>query len=224
MASDRSRALWQKGIWLSDAWRDFADQEQLTLLDTPMQFDAAKKAISGKTTVPEFIAGTIDSIAAFYAPYREKRQLEAALKEQLLETLYNADLIATAYREAPTTSDSPVSLSADDFANAKADWLDSRLFLNGKTFGRVRITDPHANNLEELPKPIRGRIGSRIAIDDAIDRLIVKGIDFQAIRRTEGCKLICQELGIVPKDGDGFSNINLSKRIVSKCGIKARIR
>lgn len=224
MPSDRSRALWQRGIWLSDAWREFANQEQLKLLDTPMQFDAAKKAISGKTTMPEFIAGTVDSIAAFYAPYRQKHELEAALKEQLLETLYNADLIATAYREAPTTSDSPVSLSADDFKNAKADWLDSRLFFNGKTFGRVRITDAYASDPEELPQSTRGRIGSRIAIDDAIDRLIAKGIDFQAIRRTEGCKLICLELGIVPKDGNGFSNINLSKRIVAKCGLKAHIK
>ena len=172
-------------------------------------------------TVPERLVGAFNCFSKIGDALLQKRKMEESLKEELLDRLYNGDLTATAYREAPSTSASPVNLPADDFESAEADWENARLFINGKTFGRVRITDEYAAEPAKLPKSRRGRPGSTAVIDAAIDRLIAKGVDISGMPRATAAQSIREELRIKHKSGDGFSDINLSKRITVKCGIKA---
>lgn len=221
MASARSLALWRSGISLSEAWRIFADPTELARLDKPLEYSATEDTISDKMVLSEHLAVAINCIAKFSDALMQRRKLEESLKQELLERLFNADLTATAYREAPSTSASPVNLLANDFEFAEADWENAKVFINGKTFGRVRITDEYAAELATVPKPRRGRPGSTAVIDAAIDMLIAKGVDISGMPRATGAQLIREELHIVPKAGDGFSDINLSKRITAKCGIKA---
>lgn len=221
MASARSLALWQSGISLSDAWRKFADPTELARLDKPLEYSAAANTISDKRALPEGLKGAISCISKIGDALVQKRNLEESLKDELLDRLFNADLTATAYREAPSTSASPVNLSANDFEFAEADWKNARLFINGKTFGRVRITDQYATEPAIMPKSRRGRPGSTAVIDAAIDRLIARGVDISGMPRATAAQLIREELNIKHKSGDGFSDINLSKRITAKCGIKA---
>ena len=221
MASARSLALWRSGISLSEAWRKFADPTELARLDKPLEYSAAANTISDKMTVPERLVGAINCFSKIGDALLHKRKLEESLREELLDRLYNGDLTATAYREAPSTSASPVKLPADDFESAEADWENARLFINGKTFGRVRITDEYAIEPAKLPKSRRGRPGSTAVINAAIDRLIAQGVDMSGMHRATAAQCIRDELHVVHKTGDGFSDINLSKRITAKCGIKA---
>jgi hypothetical protein len=190
-------------------------------LDKLLEYSAAANTISDKMTVPERLVGAINCLSKIGDALLQKRKLEESLKEELLDRIYNGDLTATAYREAPSTSASPVNLPADDFESAEADWENARLFINGKTFGRVRITDEYATEPAKVPKSRRGRPGSTAAIDTAIDRLIAKGVDISGMPRATAAQLIREELNIRHKSGDGFSDGNLSKRITAKCGIKA---
>ena len=224
MASARSRALWQSGISLSEAWREFADPAELARLDMPVNYGISPNAVSSQKAAPDMIAGFFKSLSAITDFYRQKHELEQLLKDGLLDGLYNGNLTATAYREAPSTSASPVNLPADDFEFAEADWENSRLFINGKTFGRVRITDENATEPAKLPTSRRGRPGSTAAIDSAIDRLIARGVDISGMPRATAAQSIREELHIEHKSGDGFSDINLSKRITAKCGIKAYLK
>ena len=221
MASARSLALWRSGISLSEAWRKFADPTELARLDKPLEYSATANTISDKMTVSQRLVGAINCFSKISDARLQKRKLEESLKEELLDRLYNGDLTATAYREAPSTSASPVNLPADDFESADADWENARLFINGKTFGRVRITDEYATEPTRLPKSRRGRPGSTAVIDAAIERLIAKGVDISGMPRATAAQSIREELHINHKSGDGFSDINLSKRIIAKCGIKA---
>lgn len=221
MASDRSRSLWRKGVSLSEAWRFFADPAELARLDMGFDRDSAINSIKGQKSKSGIVVGVFNALSAIHAAGVQRRELEDALKEDLLDRLFNGDLTATAYREQPTTSASPIELAPDDFEFADADWENARLFLNGKTYGRVRVIDEGEACEAELPKPRRGRPGSTAAIDAAIDALLTSGIDLQAMHRTRACQMVRLELGIIEKPGNGLSDKNISKRIVAKCGIKA---
>ena len=224
MASARSLALWQSGVSLSEAWRDFANPTELARLDAPLKHSVLANDNLDKLTLQERLAGAFNYVSKFGNTLIQKRNFEELLKEKLLDRLYNAELTATAYREAPTTSASPVNLPADDFQFAKADWENARLFINGKTFGRVRITDEYATEPAKLPKSRRGRPGSTAVIDAAIDRLIAKGVDISGMPRATAAQLIREDLNIKHKSGDGFSDGNLAKRITARCGIKAYLK
>lgn len=221
MVSNRSRALWQNGIPLNEAWRIFAEPGELKRFDQPIDYKAIRSGVAGDKSNPSIISGVFQTISSIVAANGQKRGLEEGLKEELLDSLFNGDLIATAYRERPSTSASPIVLTAGDFEYADADWENARLFVNGKTYGRVRIIDEYQVGESELPKPRRGRPGSRAAIDATIDALIDRGIDLCASHRSYACKLIRDEIGVTEIPGNGLSDINLSKRIVVKCGIKA---
>ncbi|MET3760697.1 hypothetical protein [Sphingomonas sp. UYEF23] len=206
---------------MSEAWREFADPRESARLDKPSEYSAAANTISDEMTVPERLMGAINCFSKIGDALLQKRKLKESLKKELLDRLYNGDLTATAYREAPSTSASPVNLAADDFESAEADWENARLFINGKTFGRVRITDEYTTEPAKLPKSRRGRPGSTAVIDAAIDRLIAKCVDISGMPRATAAQLIRKELNIDHRSGDGFSDINLAKRITAKCGIKA---
>ena len=221
MASNRSRLLWQNGVSLATAWRVFADPAESARLDMEFDHNSAKNSISGQKSRTAIAARVFDALFAIHAANVQMRELSDSLKEDLLERLFNGDLTATAYREQPSTSASPIELAPDDFEFADADWENARLFVNGKTYGRVRVIDERDMGDAELPNPRRGRPGSTAAIDAAINAMLSRRIDLQAMYRSEACQLIRVELGVPEKRGNGLSDINLSKRIVVKCGIKA---
>jgi hypothetical protein len=177
----------------------------------------------------EVHSGLIPLSALFHAvgetlsARKAKYEKQEELKSELLESLFNVELIATGFREAPSSSSAPVAISADAFddTNFYVDWDKGLIHVHGKRFGRVRITDPN------IPLPTHaalrpGRPGSNAAIVKAIDALIAdRSIPpFCDMDRKRACEMIRAHLGKAHFRGNGLSDENLGKYIVRKCGKK----
>lgn len=220
MPSVRSRFLWDNGVALTEAWRVYAGDADRALLDRYPGLvgllDAKSEAISNSNSIPEFFS----SLSGIGAEWRERRQLEIRLKEELLDTLFNGDLVVTGYRELPSTSAAPVTILPDDIEFAEVDWPNSRLSFDGKRFGNIRVTDEFALIDAGLPKRQIGRQGSGAAIKAAIE-VLASDPKFQGMPRKEACQLIREQLGRPKEYENGLSDINLSKYIVRKFGPKA---
>ena len=220
MASNRSRQLWNHGTPLADAWRRFADAADREKLDNypglinslSSQFEElAKSGLSSK------FATSISNVSAEWA---EQNQLRQRLKDDLLDLAFNGELTVTGYRESPSTSAAPVEILSADFDYAEADWENSKIIANGKTYGRVRVTDGAELPSVQLPTRRTGRQGSAQAIRSAVDRLASEP-GFCELHRAEACQKVREALGVQHNTGNGLSDINLAKYIVRKCGSKS---
>lgn len=217
MASTRSRQLWHHGTPLADAWRQFADATDREKLDGYPGFLNSLSSKFGELAKTGLSAEFASSIPNVSAEWTEQNQLMQRLKDDLLDLAFNGQLTVTGYRELPSTSAAPVEIAPADFDYAEADWENSKIIANGKTYGRVRVTDEAALPPTQLPTRRTGRQGSVQAIRNAVDKLASEP-GFCELHRAEACQKVREALGVQHSTGNGLSDINLSKYIVRKCG------
>lgn len=213
MPSNRAKELWNSGIPLNRAWLEFA-QPKLRF-----EFDSSPDLLQSLAAISEteIRHGFLSSLAQTTKNAHRRGQLEIEMKEHLLEELFNAQLLATGYRSAPSRSQAPVLIDPEKFEHGDPDWKDETFEAHGITYCRIRVT--HPANCQ--PAPARDK-GSREAIDAAIDYLKSVNPGFCKLKRKIACEEIRQFLGSDEIAGNGLSDVNLSKAIVSKCG-KRRI-
>lgn len=213
MAVNRSKAVWQNGVELSEAWLRFGPPDLAAAYRAlPRFLDSFAKQASISTLTDFF-----NAIQLGVAARAETQEIEEKLKNYLLDELFNNQLVATGYRQFPSTSPGPVTIDPEAFNEAEPAWNADTIRVHGKVYGRVRITDVAALTDIPIPKSRKGRQGSATTIRAAIDRIMSCNADFCKIERKKACELIRQELNKEPQKGDGLSDQNLSKYIVDKC-------
>ena len=221
MASSWHRHIWEAGVPLANAWLEFALRARRAEYEAiPAFTDAFGRAASAVDPSAPLILNIVTAFNLANAPASARTQLKNDFRSELLDELFNNQLLATAYREAPTTSRSPVSISSDVFDAPDIDWENSRISFHGKTFGRVRITRPSAVRSDGATPSRIGRPGSKKAINTAIDALIKSNPDFCNLGRKSSADLIRKELNVASQNGRGLSETNLSKYIRTKCGLR----
>lgn len=214
MGSKRVKELWQLGVPLSRAWLEFAPPALRSEFEKIPEFLNAISQISEM----EIRENPIQRLASVAMDSAARKRLERAMKEEVLTDLFNGQLLATAYRERPSRSQSPVLIDPTKFDNDDPDWQKETLAAHGIRYGRIRICNP------EMQRPVQSQPkGSIKAIDDAIDHLIQVNSDFCELPRKAACQRIRDYLGAKEIAGNGMSDQNLAKFIVLKCG-KKRIK
>lgn len=212
MASNRARLFWQNGILLRDAWRHFATAaDQKALDEMPRALDAMTKFASEHADGG--LKAIADAVALGVRTRQVRREKEDQLREELLTDLFNAQIIATGFRERPSLSSAPVLIDAEHFAEGVADWEQSKFEANGRIWNRVRVSSPIEPTVRKVPN-------SGEAINSAIHALIEKNTEFAIAPRKKQCDLVRKEIGRTYCSGNGLSDQNIAKRIVGICGIK----
>lgn len=159
----------------------------------------------------------------------EKRQMEADLRERLLDELFNSNLIAVGFRVVPTTSRGPVSIASEHFYDAEAFWHQDALEAVGYRYERVRVLNPNAADAQAVPRRKIGRPGSREKIVAAIQSQLELDPELGALPRKTACGRVRRQIrdsGFAfdlknPPKGSGLNDANITKIIVEICGIKA---
>lgn len=211
MASKYAKECWENGTRLCAAWRDFAPAElKEAITELPGILEASlEKLEEGRlaSLLPAFNAGN--------SVFLERDRLEREMRDQLLTAIYNEDLIAVGYREAPSRSQSPIMIDPEHFNFHDPDWKTETLEVHGIRYGQIRIFDPYQAPPIARAKDLRG---SKPAIEEAIDQLIKMDPQFGNSARKIDCQKIRDYLGIAERKGNGLSDQNLSKAIVRKLG------
>jgi len=205
---------------LADAWRQFANAADREKLDNYPGLINSLSSKFGELAKSGLSADFAASISNVSAEWTEQNQLLQRLKDDLLDLAFNGELAVTGYRELPSTSAAPVEILPADFDYAQADWDNSKIIANGKTYGRVRVTDEAALPSAQSPTRRTGRQGSAQAIRNAVDKLASEP-GFCELHRAKACQKVREALGVQHNTGNGLSDINLSKYIVRKCGSKS---
>ncbi len=196
---------------LNVAWQKFASSELLARYEQTPGFleNFGREPNSGFTQNPLLALVNAAKSAS------ERKQLEQEMKEDVLTALFNAQLIATGYRNHPSRSQSPVLIEADYFEFSDPDWQANAFEVHDIRYGRIRISRG------DIRKPVVNDIrGSRAAIDQAIDKLMLSNPDFCKLPRKLACSQIRSYLSAETIPGNGLSDQNLAKAIVRKCGPK----
>jgi len=212
MASPAARKFWDTGIWLSEAWKVYADKSSNLKLEADFDFSDALNHINGDANSIDWKGG-IAVISAWTDASRQKRELAAAMKNNLIDRLLNSQLVATGYRETPSVSSSPVFIEPAHFNGCKLNWEISQVTAHGRQWGSVKISQP------SVSAPSANR-GSGNAIRLAILELQNERVNFNSIPRKKGVHLIRIKLGQKHELGNGLSDVNLAKLIVEVCGKK----
>lgn len=214
MSSNSAKSLWEAGTFLCDAWMQFAspsERERYESLPRPLEELESRQNEFAKDGLS--ILNAIRSVANAYS---ERANIVQFLQDELLDNLYNRNLIAYGYREYPSTSPGPIQISDEIFYYPDIGWKDNRVTANGKSYGRVRIFDPYADQRPVGKLPRRGRIGSANSIRDIIGKLS-KQQGFCDLSRKEQFNLIRKQAGFEIVRRGGFSNENLGKYIIQFC-------
>lgn len=212
MASSSARRFWDTGVWLSEAWIAFADETSKSKLEESPDFLTALNQFAENDKSTNF-SRWVKALSAGTDASRQKCELADAMKENLLDALFNSQLVATGFREFPSPSSNVVRIDADHFDDGIPDWDNSKLLANGRKWGRVKISLPSIC-IERTPK------GSRAAILQAIRELSLGGLNFRSLTRKVGAQAIRDKLGRKEEIGNGLSDVNLAKLIVEECGKK----
>lgn len=211
MASKRAKELWRLGVPLSRAWLEFAPPELRS------EFDKLPRLLEGFAQISEseMRRDPMQRFADVARAQTRRISLEREMKAESLTDLFNGQLLATAFREHPSRSQSPVMIDPEHFDHDDPDWQNETLTVNGVRYGRIRICDParlHQDRFE--PK------GSGSSIDNAIEQLMLADSDFCKLPRKIASQKIRDFLGANEITGNGMSDQNLAKFIVRKCGKK----
>ena len=212
--------IWDAGVSLCEAWLSLAPASFKEEFSDHLGVIGAIEKFKDVGEKPEGALPFSGALLKIAQSYIDKKNVEGQLKELLLDELFNSQFVATAYREAPSTSAAPVVIDANDFDDANIDWHNSKIRVDGKTYGQVRVTDENKITGIVAPKH-KGRAGSGMAIRAAIDKLMKSNADFGNQHRGVACQQIRDELGKPHEYGNGLGDVNLSKFIVKICGIKA---
>ena len=218
MTKNANLQIWKNAIPLDEAWEFFATREErAALAEMPGFIETLNSKIPGAANLGNLFASVTSGAKAGSA----RRDTITALREKLLDRLYDGALAAIAYREAPTRSSFPGHIDRDFFNDADMEWERDSAEAFGKRFNRIRVYDPMT--LPVGAKPKIGRRGSAAAINAALDQIMRDNPNFCILLRKEQCTLICDFLGISAISGNGLSLGNLSKYILQRCP-KRRIK
>lgn len=211
MASQKAKLLWEFGIPLNDAWLRFAPSE------LGEEYDRAPGFIEALSRISDFEGwlGYLKAVNSAGNASLDKQKLEKRLKDELLDLLFNAQLIATAYRVSPSRSGAPVAIDPEDFNYHEPNWELGTFEANDIKYGRLKICDPDAITIPQ--KPSRG---SGQAINLAVLDLIRDNPEFCELPRKSACQLVREAIGEEHSPGNGLSNTNIEKCIVANCGKK----
>lgn len=207
MANLTNRQLWEMGVPLNSAWLEFAspqDRQRYSKFPTFAEFSERMPAAGLKEFAAHALSGSRQLL--------ERYELEADLREHLLELLFNDELQALAFRTAPSTSRSPVRIAPDIFETNDPDWPSESLKARGLEYAEIRIVAP-----DRKGEVRTGRKGSAMAIRNAIAHLQNSGVDICAVNRKTACQHIRDELKAGNIKGSGLSDQNLSKYILKVC-------
>lgn len=211
MGSKRAKEIWLLGVPLSRAWLEFAP------IKLRLEFEKLPEFLNAIAQIPvsEGAEGLFQHLAKSVKDNSARLQLERQIKDVVLTDLFNGELLAAAYREWPSRSQSPVVIDPVKFDNDDPDWNSETIEVHGIRYGQIRIC--HPAKLRPIQVPPKGSIS---AIDYAIDRLIHANPDFCQLPRKIACARIRDLIGVKEISGNGLSDKNLGKAIVRKCGLK----
>jgi hypothetical protein len=214
MAVNKPKEIWKIGIPLSEAWHEFASQEEYNNLESLPSFEQKFKEkipTNGLKFFEAFKEG-------WFAKVDEKAAIDR-LKDSLLLDLSNSDLMAFGFRSSPSKSNNPVNIDPIFFDNPKVNWNDCSAEFNGKSYISIRIVDPE--KLVQDKKLQIGRPSSGEIINSAIKDLILENPKFCNQPRKIACDQIRGKIGKIEIKGSGFSDVNLAKYIVKTCGSRS---
>jgi len=160
-------------------------------------------------------------LAALSLGLKSKAERDSLIKHMqgdLLDRLFNSDLVALGKRQRPSKSPYAVSIDADFFEFAVANWNLCTVECHGKLYSGVRVYDPNAELANPQVNQSKGSIG---AIDLAIAELKLEISEFCTMPRKLAAQLVREKLGQLQIDGNGLSVKNISKRILLQCPIRA---
>ncbi|OYX39680.1 MAG: hypothetical protein B7Y98_04725 [Sphingomonas sp. 32-62-10] len=147
---------------------------------------------------------------------QRRRDNEIRLQDDLLELLFNGQLIATGFVRSINPRPKPVIIEPDTFdGDANVDWRNSIISNLGVTYENVRVSD--LETVVARPQKRIGRPGSGDAINTAIDALMNSDPEFCTGNRKIASEKIRNYLGNQATDQSGLSDINLAKYIRRKC-------
>jgi len=106
-------------------------------------------------------------------------------------------------------------IDPEHFERDDPEWQSEALTVHGVRYGRIRICGPEALRQDRLQQK-----GSRIAIENAIEQLMLENLEFCKLPRKMASQKIRDFLGVNEITGNGMSDQNLAKSIVRKCGQK----
>ena len=198
---------------LSEAWLEFAStQARDDFKKMPTGLEELKKSLEKSSEIIGVIEAASDGLNA-----RAKRSaFGQQLKEELLDKLFNSDLLAFGYRQTPSESRSPVQIGPIFFEYPVIDWEANSAEFNGKKYRAIGILNPV--DLLENQKLKTGHPSSGPVINSAIHRLMKFNPEFCAQPRSIACEQIRQTIGKQSKPGNGLSDKNLEKYIIANCG------
>ena len=209
MPSSRTRQIWDSGFALNDAWYELASDEEQQAHDALPGFLDMQPTENDGAGLLTFLTSASEAVLS-------KRKNEDRLKDDLLESLFNNDFIATGYVRSSAPRPKPIIIPASTFAgNEAVDWKKSTISNLGVIYENVRIADFDPVAAKQSKRI--GRPGSGDAINAAIDKLMNCDPKFCADNRNVACAKIRKHLGQQSTNQNGFSDINLAKYIRRKC-------
>jgi len=212
MAKNSNLRIWKNAIPLGEAWEFFAaHEERAALAEMPGFNETLNSEIVGAEGAAEIFSALTRGLEAQSA----RRDAVNALREKLLDRLFDGTLVAIAYREAPTRSSFPVHIDHEFFDEADADWEQNSATAFGRSFNRIHVYDQAT--LPANARPKLGRPGSAGAINAALDQITRENPKFCDLSRKDQCQKIRDYLGVSEIPGSGMSLKNLSKFILQRC-------
>lgn len=213
MTSNRIRNIWNNALPLGEAWIAFAStqaREQLKIL--PTGIEKMQNQLEKSTEILDFLLAA----SAGYSARDERTKFTNELQEELLDKLFNSELLAFGYRQKPSESRGPVQIDPNFFECPDTDWEGNTAEFNDKKYRTIRIANP--KDLMAHQKPKTGRPTSGPVINAAINRLMKSNLEFCNLDRLIACEEIRKSIGQQSKRGNGLSDKNLEKYIIEHCG------
>jgi hypothetical protein len=226
MAAESKAKLWEIGVPLSEAWLEFAPADARAQFENaPGFWDTLNESLKApeNQTASRALSSAVEAISGV----QKRNSLQAELQENLLEDLFNSELVAIAYRVRPTGSRGPVQIPKDVFFDAVGFWSEDAVEALEFRYVRVRVLNPYSAPAKAVPKKKIGRPGSKEPVIAAI-RFLNQNPEFKALPRKVALGKVYSrliELGFEfdrdnPPKGAGLSATNIEKLIVNICGEK----
>lgn len=216
MANSGNRDIWENGVPLSDAWREFADADaKRRYLERPTLETFNEQAAAANIQSAHDISRML---SMGMRQWSENRQLQKQLQKSLLEELFDDQLHAYGYRIAPSRSRTPVRIAAELFECPKVEWTRNLMTARGCTYSEIQIIDPMA--ITDWSQRRHGPKGSGDTIRAAIAAIQSRCVDLSDMPRKSAFDLIRQEIGGTHSNGSGLSNPNLAKYVIEIYGTR----
>lgn len=209
--SEKLAELWRNGVLLRDAWFDYAEPEQIAEYEAMPIFVDALRTHTQEPDLKQMLSAISDGWANSTA-LLEKR---CCLQEQLLDRLYDGDLIAIGYPVAPRPTGKLTAIDPDYFDTPEIDWNRSALKTRGFTYDDVRVV-AESETFLRANRPKIGRPTKASEINAAIVQIAKRTPEFCKLPRKIAVQRLRAELN--DAEGDkGAGDKTLEKYISKFC-------